>query len=75
MGSGARLDVSSFLKVSFSSGSGGGLGSTFERLYEGKGILAVSALQLSPWAGGGLLLEYSLLMSPLSRARQLLSSS
>ena len=64
MGSGAELDVSSFLKVFLSSGSGGGLGSTFERLYEGKGILAVSALQLSPWAGGGMLLKYSLLMSP-----------
>ena len=54
MGSGAELAVSSFLKVFLSSGSGGGLGSTFERLYEGKGILAVSALQLSPWAGGGM---------------------
>ena len=67
MGSGAELDVSSFLKVSFSSGSGGGLGSTFERLYEGKGILAVSALQLSPWAGGGVLLKYLLHMSPQSK--------
>ena len=67
MGSGAELDVNSLLKVSLPSGSGGGLGSTFERLYEGKGILAVSALQLSPWAGGGLLLEYSLLMSPYSK--------
>ena len=54
MGSGTELAVSSFLKVFLSSGSGGGLGSTFERLYEGKGILAVSALQLSPWAGGGI---------------------
>ena len=53
MGSGAELAVSSFLKEFLFSGSGGGLGSTFERLYEGKGILAVSALQLSPWAGGG----------------------
>ena len=67
MGSGAELDASSFVKVSFSSGSGGGLGSTVERLYEGKGILAVSALQLSPWAGGGMLLKYSLLMSPYSK--------
>ena len=67
MGSGAELAVSSFLKVFLSSGFGGGLGSTFERLYEGKGILAVSALQLSPWAGGGMLLKYSLLMSPYSK--------
>ena len=67
MGSGAELAVSSFLKEFLFSGSGGGLGSTVERLYEGKGILAVSALQLSPWAGGGMLLKYSLHMSPQSR--------
>ena len=67
MGSGAELAVSSFLKEFLFSGSGGGLGSTFERLYEGKGILAVSALQLSPWAGGGVLLKYLLHMSPQSK--------